>query len=87
MPLLMPGAGWRDYMLAVRWLLVCLIPACLACLLTLAALAAPPAAADREGIHKRTAVDVKPIERRFTQPATPPAAQKTVAGEFCARHP
>ena len=50
--------------LFVRTLLVCLIPACLACLLALVAVAAPA-----EGIHKRTAVDVQPIERRFTQPA------------------
>jgi TolA-binding protein len=62
----------------VRWLLVCLIPACLACLLTLVAVAAPAAGvADKEGIHKRTAVDVKAIERRFTQPVTPAAAPKT----------
>ena len=61
-------------MFAARTLLVCLIPACLACLLMLVAVAAPappmPRAAT-DGIHKRTTVEVKTIERRFTQPGAP----------------
>ena len=60
-------------MSVVRTLLVCLIPACLACLLVLVAVAAPAPAprwapAPADGVHKRTTVEVKPIERRFTQP-------------------
>ena len=42
-----------------------------------------PRRAPADGIHKRTAVDVKPIERRFTQPAarsSARAAAPTVSG-------
>src|SRR6476469_4081642 len=59
-------------MSVARTLLVCLIPACLACLLTLVAVAAP---APADGIHKRNAVEVTPVERRFTQPAAPVASK------------